>query len=191
VGLELEDEARDVCQDQDDGDVEADRLDVLGLAMMGDRCVDRGDDEGDHRQEHHAAARFRRHLIEAQLLVLPPPEQHGETEDHQHVANDRPGERGLHDRRFARTKGHEPDDELGRVAERRVEEPAHSRPSVVREVLGGLAHEASQRQDRETGDHEDGGRRGVGEPEPEGHRYEDEEGVEDPLAVHGAPPARG
>jgi hypothetical protein len=78
VGLELEDEARQVGEDQDPRDVEADRLDVLRVRVLGDARVDGGDDEGDHREHHHPAAGLPGQAAEPELLVLPAPEQHGE-----------------------------------------------------------------------------------------------------------------
>ena len=90
-----------------------------------------------------------------------------------------PGERGLDDLRLARAQGHEGDDQLRGVAEGRVQQAADAGPGVVGDVLGGLAHEAGQGQDGEAADDEDPGRRGVGQPQVDGHGHEDEQEPED------------
>jgi hypothetical protein len=78
VGLELEEQAGRVAEDEHDRDVEADRLRVLGVGVMRDLGVDGGDDQGHHRQHHHAAAALRGHAAELQLLALPAAQKHGQ-----------------------------------------------------------------------------------------------------------------
>ena len=41
------------------------------------------------------------------------------------------------------------DDDLGRIAQRRIEQPAERRPEIFRQRLGRIAHQPGQRNDRQ------------------------------------------
>jgi hypothetical protein len=82
----------------------------------------------------------------------------------------------------------ERDDELRRVAEARVEEPADAGPRVLGGMLGRLADQPRERNQGDRGEHEE---RHVARPGELVHR--DREGCEEErppqeLAVHGALP---
>ena len=78
--------------------------------------------------------------------------------------------------------GQERDDQLGRVAERRVEEAADPRPGVVGRVLRRLADQPRERDERERGEDEE---RDVAElrefVESDDERAERKQGEEDPA----------
>ena len=86
--------------------------------------------------------------------------QQREPEDEQQVAQNAAGDRRLHQLDQAGAQRHDRDDQLGGVAERRVEQAADRGAGPMRQVLGRLAHVARQREHPEAGDeeHPDGGR---------------------------------
>jgi hypothetical protein len=71
VALQREDEARRVGEHQDARDVEAERLDVLGVLVLRDARVDRRDHQRDDGEEHHAAVALGGGAAEVKLFVPP------------------------------------------------------------------------------------------------------------------------
>ena len=77
-----------------------------------------------------------------------------EAEHEQQVADDGAGQRAAHDLRQPLVHRDQRDDQLRRVAERRVEEAADPRPGVLRRVLGRLADQPGERDQRDRREHE-------------------------------------
>ena len=75
-------------------------------------------------------------------------------EHEQEVPDHASRERSAHDVGEAVVHGDERDDQLRRVPERRVQEPADSWPGVLGRVLGRLADQPRERYERECGEDE-------------------------------------
>ena len=107
-----------------------------------------------------------------------PPEQEGDAEREQEVRQDGADERGPDHVEKARPQRHEGDDQLGGVAEGRVEEPADRVAGVGRELLGRPDDQARDRHDRDRRDEEHPGRRRAGVLERERDRDERQQPVD-------------
>ena len=127
---------------------------------------DRGDQEEQRREPDEAEGDEARLAIELPLAA----EEQGEAEDEKEVPDHAPGERPAHDLCQPFVDGEERDDELRRIAERRVQEASHARAGVVRGVLGRLSDQPGERDEcrgredeeehlgcAEQVDHDDGG----------------------------------
>ena len=79
---------------------------------------------------------------------------HRRAEDEQDVRDDRAGERAADDVRQAVGDREQRDDQLGRVAEARVQEAADAGAGVLGGVLGRLADQPRERDERERGEDE-------------------------------------
>ena len=77
-----------------------------------------------------------------------------EAEDEQDVADDAPRQRAAHDLGQPLVDREQRDDQLRRVAEGRVQESADARAGVMRGVLGRLADQPGERDERERGEDE-------------------------------------
>jgi hypothetical protein len=75
--------------------------------------------------------------------------QDAQAEDEQDIADDRTGDRRFDDVVEATLQRHERDDQLGGVAERRIEKTAEARTGAFGQDLGGAAHQAGERHDGE------------------------------------------
>ncbi len=83
-----------------------------------------------------------------------PPTSAARAEDEQHVADDRPGERCLDQVDVALAQCQRADDQLGGVAERRVEQAADPAAEAASQRLGGPPDRRRERQDRGDRDEE-------------------------------------
>ena len=133
------------------------------------------DGEGDQAEGDHA-----RPAVELPAAA----EGEREAEHQEEVADDATRERAAHDLGQSVVDGEESDDQLGRVAEGRVEEPADPRAGVVGRVLGRLADQPGERDKREGGEHEELDVAEACMVEHHDERPETEEGEED-FANHG------
>jgi hypothetical protein len=115
--------------------------------------------------------------------VLHAADDGGDTQAEERVGEDRADERRLHELRQPLPQGEHRDDELGGVAERRVEQPAESRSQPRRDVLRPLADADRERDERERRAGEHGPRGTVGALDPERGRDAGEEDRE--PAGHG------
>jgi len=79
--------------------------------------------------------------------VAQPTEQERQPEHEQQVPEDRPGQRRLHDLDAVVEDQEDRDDQLGHVAERRVDQPADARPGVQGKLLRRAADQSRQRKD--------------------------------------------
>src|SRR6185503_6722967 len=109
--------------------------------------------------------------------------ERGRSEHQQGVAEDRPHQRGLDDLLQAVPQGEESDDDLGRVAEGDVQQPADARARAIRELLGRLAHECGGGDHADGGYEEDRGRGSCSDVEHDRQRNERNEEVRPPLAA--------
>ena len=82
------------------------------------------------------------------------PRSEGGPEHEQDVRGDAPGQRAAHDVRQPLVDREQRDDQLGRVPEGRVEEPADSGSGVLAGVLGRLSDQPRERDERERREHE-------------------------------------
>jgi len=80
--------------------------------------------------------------------------------------------------------GDQRDDQLRCVPERRVEEPADARPGVLCGVLGRLADQPREGDERDRGEHELGGLVEVGEVVQRDRERADEQAAEEDAADH-------
>ena len=110
-----------------------------------------GGDEKEERREGDQPERE-----EARVAVEPPATSGHErgAEDEQEVPDHASRERAADDLGQPLVHRDQRDDELGRVAERRVEEASDSRAGVLRGVFGGLADQPRERDQRKRGENE-------------------------------------
>ena len=110
---------------------------------------DGGADEAELREERAA------------VEVLLRADDLGDAEHEQEVRDDAAGERAAHDlRQTVRDREHR-DDQLGRVAEARVQEAADAGACVLGCVLGRLPDQPRERDERDRGEDEERGVAGV------------------------------
>ena len=144
VPLERPPRGDHVDDEKDDRDDEGGDLERVPLAVSrpardgGDReQADGESDEPDRGEARRAVDR------------PPPAEREREAENEQQVADDASRQRAAHDLRQPLVDRDQRDDQLGRVAEGRVQEPADTRPRVVGSVLGRLADQPCERDERD------------------------------------------
>ena len=80
---------------------------------------------------------------------LDPPGDHRGTQAEQEIAHDRAGERRLDDIDQPPMQGEQRDDDLGGVAQGRVQQAPQGRPERLRQGLGRIAHQPGERYDRQ------------------------------------------
>ena len=178
VGAERERKAQQVDDEQDDRDFQAQGLlPHLGVSA-GDHVEDRRHHQPHDREGEQRRAGARRDPVELLPLVFGPAGEGGDAEHEQDVADDRPGERCLHHVVQPGPQGGQRDDELGGVAEGRVQEPAHARTESLGDVLGRAAHPARKRHDGDRRRREDPDRVGVTRLERDRDRDEGEQRVD-------------
>jgi hypothetical protein len=100
----------------------------------------------------------------APVDVAGPPEEQREAEDEQEVAGDRAHQRCPHDLGQAVGDRDDRDDQLWRIAERRIEKAAYARAGAQRDVVRRLADQPRQRDERRRGEHEQLQLVGITEP---------------------------
>ena len=171
MGAEREHQAAKIDREQDDrhDDAEPDRLgDELAAADDGE---DRGHDDGDGGQRHHADLGARADGGEGLDGVAQAAGEERRAEHQQQVADDRADQRGLDDVEHAGAQRDEGDDQLGGIAEGGVEQAADALADPGRELLGRQAEQARQRDDGDAGQDEDQqGRVRPGVVHPGGYR---------------------
>ena len=116
--------------------------------------------------------------VEALPLAGDPPEEEGEADDREHVAQNRADERGFHEVVQAGLQRDDGDDELGGIAEGGVEQAARGRAKPAGQLLGGDADEAGQRHDGQAAGEEHDGRAPVPMLGSEGERRRQEQEIE-------------
>ena len=131
----------------------------------------RRDEEEGHREPDEAELR----IDPAPVDLVLPAEREREPEHEQQVREDAAGERAADDVRQAVRNSETRDDQLRRVAEARVQEAADARAGVLGDVLGGLADQPRERDQRGSREDEQRHVAGVeGEVDEEGDRDERE-----------------
>ena len=109
---------------------------------------DRRDEQPDRGEDEQRRVRAGDLRAERLGPVAQAAEQDARAEDEQQVADDRAGDRRLDDLDQAGLEREERDDQLGDVAERRVEDAADLRPGERPEALGRQADDPGQPEDR-------------------------------------------
>ncbi len=141
---------------------------------------DRGDEEQDRRDREQPEREEARQAVERS----PPACDESRAEDEEEVRDDAARERATHDLGQPIVHREQRDDELGRVAEGRVEEAADTGARVLCSVLGGLADDPRERDERDRGEHELGGPREVGEIMQGDHDRRDRQACEEDPPHH-------
>ena len=116
-----------------------------------------------------------------------PPANEREPEHEQQVADDRAGQRAADDVGQPFVDRDQGDDQLGRVAERGVEEAADARPRVLRRVLGCLADQPGERDQRSGGEGEECSVADVGEVVERDHDGPESQPREEYSSSHSRP----
>ena len=150
---ERPDERQAVTHDQDDRDEGG----LLHLGARGGRTAggeDRWDQEPHGRQDQQGGVGARDPCTECLSAVLETTRQHRRAKDEQQVADDGARDGRLHHGEEPGLEGEEGDDQLGDVAERRVEDAAHLRAGDGAKALRGEAHDPGEAQDGHRGEHE-------------------------------------
>ncbi len=189
VGMEGEHEREGVYDEKEDADLQGERSFPRRPGRSRQVMEERGDEERDRGQRQLGRSRPAAGRIELLGLELEPAAQHRGAQDEEGVADDRSGQRRLHDLGQPFPQCHDRDDELGHVAERGVEEPPDPFAGSRGEVLGGLAHPAGQRNDADSGEEEEPDvRLGRYQPDHDRDRGQRQEPVERGLegVGHGA-----
>ena len=139
-------ERQAVADDQGDRDQDG----LLGdrpLARAAGKREDRGHEQADKGDDEQCGVGAGDLPAERLRAVAQPADQHAGPEHEQQVADDRAGERRLHDLDEAGLQREEGDDQLGDVAEGRVEDAADLRPGQRPEALRGKADGPGQPED--------------------------------------------
>ena len=144
-----EDQAQAIGHEQDHRDLGVE----LELRRIGNSArqpvEDRGHDQSDRAEEEHRRAEAGSRAIEALHRVAETADEGCSAEDEEHVADDRSGQRGLDEIGQPLTQGQDADDQLGGIAEGRVQQPADAATEMLGELLGGTPDEGGQGQDGE------------------------------------------
>jgi len=140
VRLEGEDQAQGIRHHQDDGDFKAQLLLVRVWLSFDDLVKHGGHEQADDAERQHRRAQIRRRLVEFLDRESESAAERAQSEHQQDVADDRSGDRRFDDVRESSIERDDSDDELGRVAERRVEQPAHAFAHLFCQVLRRFSH---------------------------------------------------
>ena len=147
---EREHELHAVDQQHQHRDDDAQPFVLGGQALLRHRmCEDGRDRKTEHGEQQHARRDVHGVPVEFLRLELQTADQHRHAEHQQDIADDGARQRSLHDVEHAFLHRDKGDDQLGRIAEGRIEKPADLLPTVAGDRLCALAHEAGQRDDRE------------------------------------------
>src|SRR6185503_4717379 len=116
-----------------------------------DQRYQRGHDERNGREEEHDRRRSCRNTVEFLPSVLQPADVAGEAEDQKKIPDDAPRNRRFNDLRMMRAKRDDRDNQLGGIAERRVEKAAEGWSRSACEVLGRNPDQAGSGNERNGG----------------------------------------
>jgi hypothetical protein len=182
VGLEREDQAGGVGEQQDERHADGQLLEIGGeLAALGagvgeaaarHQLEDGRHDECRGREQQHERLGARCRAIEDLTLALATADEHRGAHHEQDVAEDGSHDGRLDDLLEPLVESEEGDDELGRVAEGDVQEAADARARAGGQLLRRAAHQRRRRDHAERGRDEDDRRVGVRELERDRDRYE-------------------
>ena len=143
-----EDQGGDVHQDQHAGDDAAHDLALRRTWRGSPQREQRRHQQAGHRQGERRRVHRGRSRVERLTVVLDAAHEQRQPEDQQEVPEDRAGERRLHHLDPVVQDQEDGDDQLGDVAERRVDEAADPRARVQRELLRRPADQPGERHDR-------------------------------------------
>ena len=175
------DQTARVGGDEDQRAPEAESIDLQrtrGETSVERQIVDRRHDERHDGEEQHGPGIVGGGAMKLLRAPSQSADEKGQPEHEQQVADDAAGDRRLDQLDMAFVQSDERDDQLGRVAERRVEKAAPSRPRPSRELFGAKADEAGERYQRDGGRDENPGRAGRRKGEHPGHGRDRQQQVE-------------
>ena len=112
-----------------------DRVPSWGSAGEWMKAATDGIDHGGDRDEQHHADVLGAWHVDVLRAVLQPAGDEGEAEDEEQVGEDRADERGLDDRDQAGLQREQGDEQLGQVAEGRLQDAGRAGPEPVTELL--------------------------------------------------------
>ena len=84
---------------------------------------DHEDRDGEYEQDHYCSGVLGR---EALCPMFQAPDYEGESQDKEHIGEDRADERGLDDAHQTRPERKDPEEELGEVPESRLDDAGHA-----------------------------------------------------------------
>ena len=175
VRIEREQEAGAVHADEHQRDENAQASDRRRRGPTGGLEKDRGHDERNRGEQEGGALREDAGLVEGLFFARQAAGKHREAQNEKQIADDRAGDRGLHHFDQPGLEREDADDELGRVAEGRIEKPADDGRRSRRQFLGGLADEPCQRHDGQRRKEKDRDRRDAGKGGADRDWHEGEE----------------
>ena len=144
VRAERENQAENVSNKEHDGDFQTQVL-LANIRMIAhDVMKDRWHNQTDSRKREHRRAEHGSRCIEALLRILEAASENARAEHQQHIADDRAGDRSLDHIEQARAQSHERDNQLRRIAERRIEQAAEAFAQLLRQMLSRPSHPSSQ-----------------------------------------------
>jgi hypothetical protein len=167
----------DEQQDERDRHREHRQLVPFGVAVP---SGDRGDEEERHGEGDEGEGGQGRRAVEPPRAA----ESEGKAEHEQQVPDDGAGQRAANDLGEPVVDGEECDDELRSVAERGIEKATDSWAGVVRGLLGGIADEPRERNERDRREDEDEDLARAGEAERD-HDWREHEAREKDASDHG------
>ena len=140
---------------------EIDRVPDIGLARLRGDGRDRQCRDGQDQQRRDHAGRPGLEMLRP---VLQATEQEGETQDEQGVREDRTDEGRLDDQDQAGLQREDADEELGQVAEARLQHAGRARPQAMAQLIRALADHRGEPRQRDARQDEDDNRIEVGRP---------------------------
>ena len=144
--------ARDREVEGEQRDRDGDRRERSDVSLRRSRVSDdHRRDKEEHSRADEAELRKERSPVEALLR----PDRLRDSEHEQEIRDHAAGERPANDLRQAVPDREERDDQLGRVAEARIQEAADAGTGVLGRMLGRLADQPRERDERGGGEHEE------------------------------------
>ena len=127
MGFERKHQVQAIDRQQHEGDADVQQLLLSNRAFGRKEPAERArHDQTSHRQQHHRAVRSCGDRIEFLVDVAKASEQKAEAQGEQQIGQNRADQRSPHHIRVARLQRHERDNQLRRVAERRIEQATNS-----------------------------------------------------------------
>lgn len=149
VSHQQEDQMSGINGEHNGGDLQAQIVLHLGRGAR-HMMKKRGHYQRDRREDQQRRLSPRRQPLKTLCPVADPSNQHGEAGHQQNVADDRSRQRSFHHVVQPALQCGDGIDQLGRIAEGRAQQPAHTLARVRGQVPGCVAKPSCQRKDRQT-----------------------------------------
>ncbi len=178
MGHEGEDERQQVDRREHDRHrLGEPQLHLGGAELRVGRVEERREDQRRHGQRQHGARHAGRGAVEGEHRLLEAGRHERQAENQQQVAEDAADDRRLDQLHHAGAECDDCNDQLGGIAEGRVEEAPHRRTGALGQVFRGLAEELGEREDGQAGEAEDQHRLGALPREPDCGRHRGQQQV--------------